>query len=411
MHRLLAPLVCVCLAGAVRAGEFPPADKLPAHAGLPDPLVMFDGTPVRTADDWVKKRRPELKKLLQHYMYGTLPAPVKVQGKVEREDRKALGNKAIVREVTLTLGGVDAAKVHLLLVLPAARKGPVPVFVGINFNGNHRLLDDRAVRLPTGWVPNTRDHKASDADRGKDKEVWALDQAVGRGYAVATFYTGDIDPDNKTVRGGVRPYFDRENKAGAIAFWAWGIHRAVDYLLSVPELDGKRVAVVGHSRLGKTALVAAAFDERIALCVPLQAGCGGTAPSRGTVGESVKRINTAFPHWFNAEFKKFNDHPDRLPFDQNALTALVAPRPVLFGNATEDAWANPEGQFEVLQAAGPVYRLLKAGGLASPAMPKVGVLGGGTLGYFIRPGKHSMTRGDWKVFFDFADRHLPPAAR
>ena len=106
--------------------------------------------------------------------------------------------------------------------------------------------------------------------------------------------------------------------------------------------------MVGHSRLGKTALLAGAFDERIALVIPHQAGCGGSAPSRGKVGESVKQINNGFPHWFNGAFKEFNDQPDRLPFDQNCLVALVAPRPVLFSNAVEDTWANPEGQFEVL---------------------------------------------------------------
>src|SRR5206468_4123017 len=185
-----------------------------------------------------------------------------------------------------------------------------------------------------------------------------------------------------------------------IALWAWGIHRAVDYLVQNPDLDKHRIAVVGHSRLGKTALVAAAFDERIALAIPLQAGCGGSAPSRGKVGESVKQINDRFPHWFNAAFKTFNDRPERLPFDQNGLVALVAPRAVLFSNATEDTWANPEGQFAVLKAAAPVYRLLGAGGLETDHMPETGKLSAGTLGYAIRPGKHSMTREDWAFFLD-----------
>jgi hypothetical protein len=180
----------------------------------------------------------------------------------------------------------------------------------------------------------------------------------------------------------------------------------VDYLVTDPDVDPKRIAVVGHSRNGKTALLAAAFDERIALAIPHQAGCGGTAPSRGTIGESVKQINDRFPHWFNAEFKKFNDQPDKLPFDQHCLVALMAPRPVLLSNAQEDQWANPAGQFEVLLAAEPVYRLLKAGGLDAKQMPPLGKLVDSKLGYFIRPGKHSMTREDWLVFLDFADRHL-----
>ena len=182
--------------------------------------------------------------------------------------------------------------------------------------------------------------------------------------------------------------------------------RAVDYLPTDKDIDKNRIAVVGHSRLGKTALLAAAFDERIALVIPHQAGCGGTAPSRGEVGESVKQINDRFPHWFDATFKEFNDHPDRLPFDQHSLVALVAPRPVLLTNAVEDTWANPQGQFEVLQAADPVYRLLGAGGLEAKRMPEPGRLIDSMLGCHIRPGKHSMGKEDWNVFLAFADKHL-----
>jgi hypothetical protein len=238
---------------------------------------------------------------------------------------------------------------------------------------------------------------------------------VDRGYAVATFYSGDIDPDRPDVREGVQPHYRKPGQTqpgphdwGTIAAWAWGVSRAVDYLVTDPDLDRERIAVVGHSRLGKTALLAAALDERIALAIPHQAGCGGTAPSRtdDPKAESVKRINTSFPHWFDATFKEFNDRPDRLPFDQNCLVALCAPRPVLFSNASEDLWANPAGQFDVLRAAEPVYRLLGAGGLGAKAMPEPGRLVDSTLGYYIRPGQHSMTRGDWKVFLDYADRHF-----
>src|SRR5262249_16158131 len=154
----------------------------------------------RSQQEWVEKRRPELKKLFQHYMYGWLPAPTKVQGKLLREDNKALGGKAILREVRLTLAPDPAPKVHLLLVIPRSRTEPAPVFVGMNFRGNHALLDDPKIELPTAWMypgPGVKDNKATDAGRGKEKEVWALDQAVARGYAVASFYSGDVDPDRK----------------------------------------------------------------------------------------------------------------------------------------------------------------------------------------------------------------------
>src|SRR5205807_1091545 len=258
------------------------------------------------------------------------------------------------------------------LVVANERKGPAPVFVGITFCGNHAIVKDPGIRLPTVWMyngPGVKNSRATDAGRGKQIDVWALEQSIDRGYAVATFYNGDIDPDQSEVRGGIQPYLRKKSQEpgphdwGTIALWAWGIQRAVDYLVTSKELDKTRIAVVGHSRLGKTALLAAALDERIALAVPLQAGCGGTAPSRGKVGESVKQINDRFPHWFDGAFKEFNTQPDRLPFDQHCLVALVAPRPVLFANAVEDAWANPEGQFEVLKAADPVYRFQGVEGL------------------------------------------------
>jgi hypothetical protein len=263
-----------------------------------------------------------------------------------------------------------------------------------------------------GNRPGVKDNRATEEGRGTAIDVWALEQTVDRGYAVATFYNGDVDPDRAEQRGDIyRLWRKPGDKAGphdaaTIMVWAWGLHRAVDYLVTDKDLDAKRIAVVGHSRLGKTALLAAAFDERIALAIPLQAGCGGTAPSRGKIGESVERINTSFPHWFCDAFKEFNKQPERLPFDQNGLVALCAPRPVLFSNAVEDTWANPDGQFQVLQGADGVYRFLGAGGLEAKKMPELGTLSNGTLGYYIRPGKHSMTREDWKIFCDFADRHL-----
>ncbi len=421
MRRFALLLAALALFSPARA-DFPPVEKLPARPDLPDPLVGMDGKRVSTRAEWEKKRRPELQALFQHYVYGQMPArPAKVTAKVEREDKKAFGGKATLREVSLTVGPPEAPKIHLLVVIPNARKAPVPAFIGMNFCGNHAVVSDPAVRLPTAWMyggrPGVKDHKATAAGRGTEVDTWALEQSIDRGYAVATFYNGDVDPDRADVRGGLRPYLvPKGHKAGpadtaTLAAWAWGIHRAVDYLTTLPEIDAKKIAVVGHSRLGKATLLAAAFDERIALAIPHQAGCGGTAPSRGKVGESVKRINTSFPHWFNGHFKEFNDKVERLPIDQNCLVALVAPRPVLFSNAADDTWANPDGQFEVLKGADPVYRFLGVTGLEAKAKPPLNVLSAGRLGYYVRPGKHSMTKGDWKVFLDFADVHFRKPAK
>jgi hypothetical protein len=396
--------------------RFPEPDKLPSYPELPDPLKLFNGDRITSKQQWFDKRRPELKALFEFYMYGHPPRPEKIAAKVDHEDARAFGGKATLREVTISFGPSGTPPIHLLLVIPNHRKGPVPAFVGLNFCGNHALVDDPGVRLPTVWMydryPGVKNHRATEAGRGKQIDVWALEQSVDRGYAVATIYNGDIDPDRPDVREGIQPHLRKDGEKpgphdwGTIAAWAWGLHRAVDYLCDLKDIDKNRIAVVGHSRLGKTALLAAAFDERIALAIPHQAGCGGTSPSRGKAGESVKQINDSFPHWFDGTFKEFNDRPDRLPFDQHCLVALVAPRPVLFSNAVEDQWANPAGQFQVLQAADPVYRLLGVEGLGTKEMPKPGLLVDSRLGYYIRPGQHSMTRGDWKVFLDFADRHL-----
>jgi hypothetical protein len=419
---VLSLLVFFLLTALTTGGDFPPAAKLPAQRELPDPLTLLDGAKVATAKDWTSKRRPELKKLFQHYMYGYFPPkPANVQFKVERVDPRALGGKATLKEVTISFGPPGTPKIHLLLFVPNERKGPVPVFLGMNFCGNHTLVNDPKVRLPETWLPKhcpgVKDNHATDAGRGKQVDVWAIEQTIARGYAVATLYCGDVDPDRADKREGIQPHLIKPGEEpgahswGTIAAWAWGLQRAVDYLVTDPDIDATRIIVVGHSRLGKTALLASAFDERVALAIPHQAGCGGTSPSRGTVGESVKRINTSFPHWFNGAFKEFNDHPERLPFDQHCLIALMAPRPVLLSNAVEDQWANPSGQFEMLKAAEPVYKLLGVGGLEDHKMPEVGRLSPGRLGYYIREGKHSMTPGDWRVFCDYADRQLGKPSR
>jgi cephalosporin-C deacetylase-like acetyl esterase len=194
-------------------------------------------------------------------------------------------------------------------------------------------------------------------------------------------------------------------------WWAWGVHRAVDYLVANKEIMSGSLVVVGHSRLGKTALLAGALDDRISIVIPHQSGCGGAGPSRSknAKAETVKRINTSFPHWFSTNFKAFNDDTTKLPFDQNCLVAICAPRPVLMTNAEEDQWANPGGQFDVLKAAMPAYELYDLEKpLVAEKMPETGTLSADRLGYFIRNGTHSMTPTDWKVFMDFGDRWLKP---
>ena len=437
-HALALLVLSVSVMHTLAQNSWPDPAALPVKTDLPNPLIMFNGSPVTTREMWLNHRRPELKALFQHYMYGHFPpAPAKVEATFERMDKTLFDGKATKKELTLRYGPTNLPPIHLLLVTPNSRTRPAPVVLGLNFCGNHAVLDDPTVRLPTGWMPRNcpgcTNNQAMDAGRGMQTNVWAVEQSIDRGYAVAMFYHGDIEPDRPNASEGIRAIWaggsSRDAKAasdervykpapdaargetdwGTIAAWAWGLHRAVDYLWTDRDIDTNRIAVFGHSRNGKTALLAAAFDERIALAFPHQAGCGGTAPSRGKIGESVKQINDRFPHWFNDRFKQFNEQPEKLPFDQDCLIALVAPRPVLLSNATEDTWANPAGQFEMLQAAEPVYRLLGAGALGAKRMPETGKLIDSKLGYFIRTGKHSTTPEDWKIFLDFADRHFGKA--
>jgi hypothetical protein len=402
--------------------DVPAPATLPSRPELPDPLVLWDGRKVQTREQWEKERKPELKALFQHYMYGFLMPPVSVAGQERHSDPNAFGGKATLRDIALKLGP-QAYPVNLLLVVPNRRSGPAPVFVGLNFTGNHTLVADPAVALPTMWMrqggkgDDVVNNRATEKGRGKNVDSWAIEQSIDRGYAVATAYYGDIFPDKPDFNDGVFPQFFTPQPGqkspgavapGAIAMWAWGLHRMVDYLVTVPELDKSRIAVTGHSRLGKTALLAAAFDERIALAIPHQAGCGGTGPSRSKnpKAESVQRINTSFPHWFDDNFKQFNEANDRIPFDQHCLVALCAPRPVLYTNGVLDQWANPDGQFEMLKAASPVYRLCGAEGLGAAEMPALGKLVDSPLGYYIRTGPHVSDPDYWKTFLDYADKYF-----
>lgn len=416
----LSVALSLVLSFAASAADFPPVEKLPANPQFPDPLVMLDGTKVTTKEQWEQQRKPELKALFQHYMYGRLPAAPKIQKhNVLFTDANALGGKATLSEVKITFEQptLDHA-IHVLLVTPNGVKQP-PVFVGMNFCGNHTLLEHPQIHLPEVWVrnscPGVMNERATDKGRGGQKDVWNVDLIIEKGYALACFYSGDVDPDTADLSDGIGPAYWKDGKpagddAGTIALWAWGFHRVVDYLTTggKDRVDPKRIAAVGHSRNGKTALLAGAFDERIAVVIPLQAGCGGTAPSRtaDTRAESVKRINTSFPHWFCDNFPLFNDQTDRLPFDQHCLIALCAPRAVLLPNAEEDLWANPSGQFELLRAASPVYQLLGAEGLPTDARPEMNKLVASRLGYFIRPGRHAMTRADWEVFLTYSDKYF-----
>ena len=394
------------------AAEPPTPDK--ATGPLPPVLIDAKGQKIVTPEAWAARRKAILA-TVQAEMYGTMPAPMPVKGEVLFEDANALGGKAIVREIKLTFGPKECPPIYLLLTLPKSET-TVPIFIGLNFCGNHAVLAEPKIHLPTVWMypsgKGVKDNTATEEGRGSQTETWPVETIIGRGYGLATFYAGDVDPDRAGVREGVqlhilgKDFQAKLDAPGSVTIWAWGAQRVLDYVLTLKEADPKRIAVVGHSRLGKAALFAGATDERFALVIPHQSGCGGAAPSRGTVGETVKQINDRFPHWFNAKFKSYNDDPSKLPFDQNHVMALVAPRLLLVCNAAGDQWANPSGQFAAVAAAEPAFELLGQGWGDKPSMPAEGELLSANPGYYYREGKHAMTPADWKAFLDYADKNL-----
>jgi len=409
----------LCLSAAAREPNYD--ESKVGNYTLPDPLTMQDGTPVRTAQDWNQKRRPELLALFASQMFGRTPSgKVKARYEVLSPDAPALGGVAIRRQVRVHFSDrSDGPKMDILLYIPASAPKPVPVFAGLNFNGNHTVHADLGIRLADEWVAGTepkgvnrekRQHtrqSPAESTRGSDAEAWQVEKIVKRGYALATVYYEDINPD--WVDGtavGVRPLLYKPGQTtpapdgwGAIGAWAWGLGRIADYLEMDKDIDAKRIALIGHSRLGKTALWAGALDQRFAIVISNDSGEGGAALSKRIYGEEIVNLNTAFPHWYCDNYKQYSDHADKLPFDAHELLALIAPRPVYVASAEED----PRGEFLSAAAAGRVYELLGKQGLGTDQMPGLHQPIMHTVGYHVRAGKHAVTAYDWDQYLTFAD--------
>jgi hypothetical protein len=316
--------------------------------------------------------------------------PGYLHGKGKRKDVRV--------EVPSPMGPVQL--LSFTMFVPTDAKQAVPAFVGV-------LLFDPASNDPSPGKPLEED--TGEPLPGNR----LLDVILERGYAVASLDPATFCPDDKrTYRQGVLSYFDPAgsgppgpDEPGAIAVWAWALSRALDYMEQDREIDATRVVVVGHSRRGKTALWAGAEDERFAIVISNDSGCGGAALSRRIYGETVERINRVFPHWFCGNFKKYNGREQDLPIDQHELVALSAPRPVYVASAKEDGWADPRGELLAARGAEPVYRLFGRGGLGTNDPPLNRSIGD-FVGYHIRAGKHALSDFDWLKYLDFADRHF-----
>lgn len=386
--------------------------KVPDYT-LPDPLVMLDGSKVESVEQW-PARRAEILELFAEHVYGRLPAAARNR-KMEVGEVKTipdfLGGKATVKEVALTLGERVAT---LMLVVPSSSARPVPAFIGYNFRGNQTLHADPRISLATSWMRPDKagrvlGNRATEQSRGASAGRWPLEMIIDEGFALASIYYGDIDPDfDDGFENGVHEVFGKPgpDEWGSIGTWAWGLSRGLDYLVADADVDGAKVAVIGHSRLGKTSLWAGATDPRFALVISNNSGCGGAALSRRVFGETVERINTSFPHWFCDRFTRYNGNEGKLPVDQHMLIALMAPRPVYIASAVEDRWADPRGEFLSGQLAGPVYALFGLTGVGVEDQPPVGQPVGDHVGYHVRPGKHDVKEFDWRQYLKFAKRHF-----
>ncbi len=434
-----ACLMTVIDADAAPAGFNYDESKVPAYE-LPALLVCQDGTRVMSARDWQKKRRPELVDLFQSHVYGRLPQQrlKEVRSEVTSVDKAALGGLATRKEVTVHFTrGAEGPRMHLLIFTPNNAGKPVPAFLGLNFQGNHAVHPDPAITLSQSWMRSggkgVVNNRATEEARGAASSRWPVEMILKRGYGLVTIYYGDIEPDHaEGWTNSVRSLFQPRSLAvrkpgaqplgvtrgrgapdeasaedwGAIGAWAWGLSRALDYLEKDPQVDAKRVAVMGHSRLGKTSLWAGASDERFAMVISNDSGCGGAALSRRQFGETVARINTSFPHWFCGRFKDYNGRENTLPVDQHGLIALMAPRPVYVASALEDQWADPKGEFLSALHAGPLYELFGRRGVNVSEQPPVDHPVGEFVGYHVRTGGHDVKDYDWEQYLRFADRHL-----
>ena len=393
--------------------------KVPDYT-LPDALVASDGSEVKDVKTWISKRRLEILSMFEEHVYGRVPDNAgDVTFEVFESSDDAVDGLATRKQVRVYLLGDKAGPFMDVLIYLPKKVNPAPLFLGINFYGNQTLIDDPAIRISKSWTRDNEDfgiidNLATEASRGVRAERWPVKFIIENGYGLAAVYYGDIDPDDRgRFDNGIHPYFYEDgqthpaaNEWGSIAAWAWGLSCAMDYFETDADIAHDKVAVMGHSRLGKTSLWAGATDERFAIAISNDSGCGGAALSRRRFGETVGRINEQFPHWFCDNFNNFNDNEAALPVDQHELIALMAPRPVYVASAEEDRWADPRGEFLSAKLANPVYELFGLVGLPADEMPNVDEPVSGTIGYHMRTGKHGVLQFDWQQYINFANKHF-----
>jgi hypothetical protein len=397
---------------------------------LPDPLLLNNGQRVTDAETWFKQRRPEIYSFFENEFYGRVPPrPAAEAFDLHDNDSSALDGKAIRKQITIRLNGrSDGPNIDVLMYLPAKLPRPVPVFLCLSFTPLQQINADPGIKLMDGWDTKGKKRAAADPGlRGRAAVGWPVEEILARGYGIAVIYYCQIEPDFAGgVQFGVRAAFSTSgapvaatNPAdaigpsdwGAVAAWGWGASRVMDYLETDADVDSKHVALMGHSRLGKTVCWAGARDQRFAMILAAQSGRGGASLARRNYGETLLALDTNFGYQFCANLKKYAADPNTLPVDSHELLALIAPRPLYQTTSVEDRHSDPRGEFLAAVAASPVFDLLGArglvsGGLDPTQLPPVDTSTMRTQGFHYRSGKHAVTAYDWDRFLDFADLHF-----
>lgn len=383
------------------AGLFAQQNNLPAL------LTSQQGKIISSVKQWEKIRRPEIQQLVEKEMYGRVPSELKIaEVNLLDQDDEALNGRAIRKQVRLTFrGNQKELSVELLVYLPKGKK-TYPTFLGYNFGGNQTVLNDTAIHIAKAWNGPAK-------PRGVETANWEVERLINAGCGVATMYYWDIAPDKEDFSFGIYPLLYQQAQTqpaaeewGSLAAWAWGLSRALDYLKTDKQVDGSKVIVIGHSRLGKAALWAGANDQRFAAVISNNSGCGGASIYRGKEGETLLKMNNRFPRWTAKNFKKYTDHEELLPFDQHMVLAMVAPRPLYVASASEDAWADPKNEYKSAFLATEVYKLYGLKGIDSPVFPALNTPVGSTVSYHIRNGKHDILAYDWDQYISFAKRFV-----
>jgi hypothetical protein len=421
MKKTLFLLIALLITQLIYAQQFVPnydENKVPKFV-VPDPLVTFNQKKVKSVKDWEKKRRPELLAYFTQNMFGEIPGELKISSvELLEQSDNAYNGKARRKQVMLTFEkNGQKLSFTILIYLPKSVE-KAPVFVGYNFIGNHSVNNDVNVIISEAWSENRPslgiiNNRFTEQSRGAESDRWAIEKMLESGFGVATIYYGEVDPDKNDFTDGIHPFLYKKeqkkpeiNEWGSISAWAWGLSRAMDYFETDRDIDASKVIVFGHSRLGKTSIWAGVTDQRFAAVISNNSGCGGAALSKRKFGETVGRINTAFPHWFCGNFKNYNNKEELMPFDQHELLALIAPRPLYVASAEEDQWADPKGELLGAYYATPVYNLYGKNGITITELPPVNQPIQNTVAYHIRTGKHDVTDYDWEQYIKWAKELL-----